>query len=91
MKRSDIYPPGTEEDAINLKPMPKVMGLPVLVWAFLIVLCIGAVGVYSDIVGFYDFAEDIIEREHDENGDKTHDNGDRERKAKTSGKKKNDD
>lgn len=94
MKRSDIYPPGSEEDAQNLTPHPKFLGLPVLVWALLTVFMIAGVGLYSDVVGFYDFAEDLFEDDHDdhEDDDDYRDNGDHgdEKDYKDHGDKKSD-
>lgn len=75
MKYSDKYPPGTEEDAQNLPPQTKVMGLHPLMWAVVFVLCAAGVGIYSEMVGFYDIAEDMFEEPHDEHGD-TPDSGD---------------
>ena len=68
MKRSDKYPPGTEEDARNLPPQTKVMGLHPLVWGMLAVFVIAGVGLYAETVGFYeidDFGEMMTGHEHD--------------------------
>jgi hypothetical protein len=73
MKHSDKYPPGTVEDARNLPVQPKVFGLHPLVWGMIAVFCIAAVGMYSEMVGFYDHIEDIVEGEHEDEPD----NGDR--------------
>lgn len=69
MKRSDKYPPGTVEDARNLPPPCTFCGLHPLVWGLLAVFCIAAVGMYSEMVGFYDVVEDMVEKQHEESPD----------------------
>ena len=70
MKRSDKYPPGTVEDALHLPPQPKFFGLHPLVWGMIAVFCIAAVGMYSEMVGFYDVVEDAVEGEHEDKPEK---------------------
>jgi len=69
MKYSDKYPPGTEEDAQNLPTYTKVWGLHPLMWGVVFVLCAAGIGLYSEMVGFYDIAEDMLESDHAEHGD----------------------
>lgn len=84
MKHSDKYPPGTVEDARHLPPQPKVFGLHPLVWGMIAVFMIAAVGMYSEMVGFYDHVEDAIEGEHEDKPEKDdHKNGDRKTDHKT--------
>lgn len=85
MKRSDKYPPGTVEDARHLPPQPKVFGLHPLVWGMIAVFMIAAVGMYSEMVGFYDHIEDAIEREHEDQPEK--DDNHKTDRRKTDGQK----
>ena len=69
MKRSDIYPPGTEEDARDLPPQIKIWGLHPLVWAALVIFLVAGVGAYSEMIGFYDlddFNEILSDEETDD-------------------------
>lgn len=72
MKRSDKYPPGTEEDARSLPSQTSFMGLHPLVWGMIAVFFLAGVGMYAEMVGFYeidDFGEMVIGEEHDDDDD----------------------
>lgn len=71
MKRSDIYPPGTEEDARDLPPQIKIWGLHPLVWAALVIFLVAGVGAYSEMIGFYDLDDfnEILSDEETDHGE----------------------
>ncbi len=88
MKRYDKYPPGTVEDARNLPPMVKVMGLHPLVWGLIFVFVMAGIGLYAETVGFYEI-DHIIEGE-DDHGDDDHENDNNDDNNNDNGTSKDD-
>lgn len=78
MKYNDKYPPPTEEDLVRLPTQRRFLGLHPLLWVVLVVAVIAGVGVYSDIVGFYDFDDHIESEDHGDEAQGNSDAGDRE-------------
>lgn len=75
MKRADKYPPPTPEDVIRVESCSSKRKVHPLIWVAMAVVLLIGVGVYSDIVGFYEF-DDIEDMLDDEHGDESDNGGD---------------
>lgn len=64
MKRKDIYPPGPDPSGHSLPSQSKAWGLHPLVWVFVVAALLAGVGVYAELVGFYD-----IDGDHESHAD----------------------
>lgn len=58
MKREDIYPPGPDRPVHSLPSHSRMWGLHPLVWVLIVAGLLAGVGVYAELVGFYDFDGD---------------------------------
>ena len=71
MKRTDKYPPPTPEDVARVAAHGSTRKVHPLLWVVLVVVLVMGVGLYSDLVGFYEFEdiEEIISDDEHEDGD----------------------